>query len=304
MGVRSKGEAMSRDSKQQKTSDVKWYSPFDVVIIGIDTDDGPQHNLCDPISNNTPLVEWKIVHAMEHGIEDPCIAIRDGDKILIWKGRSRTRYAREACNRLGKRDAVLLPLIIKRGAHDADGVLGGRILENWLRRDLNIVDKAKEANQLIERKVMTEEEVCERLGIGLPRLKEMLKLLNLSGPVQDAIRRGPDNGGISASSAAPLVKFTVEIQNEKLAEILKSGAKPTINRVREATGKAEVQTPKVRLAKAADALQAIAGDLAMMISDNNPMMASLSVLAHAVTGKTWQELTTPVTECEAEAMTS
>lgn len=283
---------MSRDSKQQKTSDVKWYSPFDVKIIGIDTTDGPEHNLCDTISNATPITEAGIRHTMEHGIDEPCIALRDGDDLLIWRGRRRTRVAREACKRLEAegRAPILLPLIIKRGAHDAKGVLGARILENWLRRDLSIIDKAQEANLVISRGEMTEDEVCDHLGIKLPRLKEMLKLLNLAAPVKEAVA----SGALAASSAAPLAKLSVAEQKQKLTELLKDGAKPTINRVRAATGASEVQTPKVRLARAADALQAIAGDLALLIGDDHPMMASLSMLAHAVTGKTWQELTAPV----------
>lgn len=289
---------MSRDSKQQKTSDVKWYSPFDVKIIGIDTDDGPEHNLCDAISNATPITEAGIRYTMEHGIDEPCIALRDGDQLLIWRGRRRTRVAREACKRLEAegRAPILLPLIIKRGAHDAKGVLGARILENWLRRDLSIIDKAQEANLLIERGEMTEEDVCEHLGIKLPRLKEMLKLLNLSTPVKEAVA----SGALAASSAAPLTKLSVAEQKQKLAEILKDGAKPTIHRVRAATGASEVQTPKVRLTKAADALQAIAPDLASLIDDDHPMMASLSVLCHAVTGKTWQQLTAPVVADEPQ----
>ncbi len=269
------------------------FNPFDVVIIGLDTDDGPEHSLCDTISNNTPITEVGVKYAMEHGIDDPCIGIRDGDKVLIWRGRKKTRECREACTRLEAegRAPILLPVIIKRGTHDAAGVRSQRIMENWLRRDLSILDKAREANELIERGEATREEVAERLNVKLPRLKEILDLINLSKASMDAV----ESGRISPSAAAPLTRLSVEDQRTALIKILaESGTKkPTTNRVREATGKAPVQTPKVRLARASDALQAIAGDLTSVLSDDSPLWASLSALADAVCGKSWQELTSP-----------
>lgn len=192
----------------------KMYNPKDVVIIGFDTEDGTEHSLCDPISNNTPTGEVGVRYAMEHGIDDPCIAMRDGERVLIWKGRKRTRDCREANVRLEAEGKPLrmLPVIIKKGAYDAKGVRAERVMENWIRRNLSLLDKAHEANELLEHGEATKEELAERLGVKPARLKEILDLVNLSQPAKDAV----NSGRISPSAIQPLTKMSVDDQRKAL----------------------------------------------------------------------------------------
>jgi ParB/RepB/Spo0J family partition protein len=279
--------------KDVKNRTYSMYNPAKVVIVGFDTEDDDSHPLCDTISNNTATTEAGVKYAMEHGIDEPCIGMRDGDRVLIWRGRKRTRDLREANTRLEAEGKAikLLPVIIQKGAYDAPGTRAKRVMENWLRRDLSLLDKAHEANELLEHGEATKEELAERLGVKPARLKEILDLVNLSQPAKDAV----NTGRISPSAIQPLTKMSVDDQRKALIGLLaEGGKKPTASRVREATGKAEVQTPKVRMNKAAAILQALAGDLAAIVGEDNEIIGSLSQLSDAICGKTWGEMIAPV----------
>jgi hypothetical protein len=271
--------------------------PNDVIIVGLDTEDGPEHPLCDITSNNTPISEAGVLYAYQHGISDMCTAVRDGDKILIQKGRKRTRELREA-NLRRIRDGLdpwRLPVFMAKGAYDAPGMRRSRIMENWLRRNIDPVTKSREAQELIDHGEMTEEDLCIQLEIKKPQLKNILALQSLSAPVLAEIT----SGRLTPTAAAPLIKLSVADQKSKLAEILAPGAKkPTVRAVRAATsGKSDAPTPKMRLRRATEILQSIAADLAAILGDeDDDLIGSLSQLSDALCGKSWSEMTSPVVD--------
>lgn len=273
--------------------------PNDVIIIGLDTQDGPEHPLFDGPSNARDLTESGVAYAYEHGISDPVFLVRDGEKVLVLKGRKRTKELREAnAQRIAaKLPPHLLPTIIKPGSYEKEGMRRDRVVENWgLRNERTAIEKAQEAQELLDHNEMTEEQICDHLGIKKAQLKNHLALQQLGAKAAEAV----NSGRITPSAALPLTKLPVKEQNEKLEEILASappGKRPTLERVRKATGATEIQTPKVRLAKAADQLTAIAADLGTALAgipEDDPIWSALSAISHALTGQTWNQLLAPV----------
>lgn len=78
------------------------FDPADLVIAGIDTDDGPGHPLCKPLRNKRPLDEAFVQSIIDNGVITPVIIRKVDDRAFIVEGRQRTRGAREANRRLAE----------------------------------------------------------------------------------------------------------------------------------------------------------------------------------------------------------
>lgn len=246
---------MSRHAKSAGRADLPLFDPHkDVVIIGIDTEDGPEHHLCDVESNATPIQEHEVLFAMVHGVLQPVIGQRDGDKVIIVAGRGRVRKLRAANERLAKEGSEpwKLPVMIKRG--DDATMVALATAENLHRRDISPVWRAHQANLLLE-KGKSRDDVATVIGVMPKQLDNVLKLLQLSSKVSRAVT----GGAFSATAAAQLADLPKAEQDVKLDELLADGSvkptvKATINKVREGAGKEATETPKDRIAKAIAAM--------------------------------------------------
>lgn len=218
--------------------EVKMYDPNVVVIIGLDTNDGPSHPLFDGESNAAPLIEADVLFTYENGVLQPISCKRDGKRLLVVFGRGRTRQLREA-NKRRIADGLepwFLPVQIVMG--DAAKMLILKHGENSHRRELNPLARARDAYELLQQ--MPEAKAATTLGLGLQQFRSVIKLLDLAPAVAKAVSKGE----LSASAAAELTGLSEVEQTEKLAELtvsLPTGKKPTIRdvkaKVREANGK-------------------------------------------------------------------
>ena len=228
--------------------EVKMYDPNAVVIIGLDTNDGPSHTLFDGESNETPLVEADVQFTYEHGVIQPVSCKRDGKRLLVVFGRGRTRQLREANKRRAANGLTpwFLPVQIVLG--DAVKMLALKHGENSHRRDQNPLARARAAYDLAQQ--MPEEKAAVILGLGLAQFRNVIKLLDLAPAVAQAVTRGE----MSPSAAVKLTGLSEAEQTAKLAELSTGGAKPTIRdveaKVREANGKAPVESPAQRMKRA------------------------------------------------------
>jgi ParB-like chromosome segregation protein Spo0J len=238
---------MSKRADDAPRKEVKGYDPHDVIIIGLDTDDGPSHPLCDVASNDAPLIESDILFTYEHGIIQPVSAKRDGDRILIVFGRGRTRQLREANKRriANGQQPWMLPVQIVKG--DSIKMLALKVGENSHRREIDPMARARDAYDLAQQ--MPEEKAAVIMGLGLQQFRNVIKLLDLAPVAAKAVAKGQ----ISPTAAAELAVLSEEQQGAKLAELTANGHKPTVRdaqaKVREASGKEPIETPKMRLAK-------------------------------------------------------
>lgn len=237
------------------------FDPNDVVIVGHDKGyDVESHSellwACDVESNDTPLNEASVRFTMRHGIMQAPDGRRDGDKVIIVFGRGRTRLLREANKRLvaeGK-EPWLLPVKIVKG--DDLKMLELRYGENSHRRALDPYVRATDAQTMLD-KGKTKAEVADIMGVSAQQLGNILLLLELAPPVIKEVRRGT----FSQTAATGLAKLPRADQVTKMKEILGGTVKPTVgnvrNSVRESNGEAPIETPRVKLAKAAEILAAI-----------------------------------------------
>lgn len=231
--------------------DVGRYKPEDVTIIGIDTSD-TIHPLLDKESNATPVSEVDVKFTMRVGIIMPVGCKRDGDRLVVIYGRGRVRQLREANKRLtadGK-DPWPLPAQVWRG--DEAKLLALMHGENSHRRVINPMARAREALLLSEK--MLPDDAAVILGVSLSQFKNILALNDLAAPVIKEVVKGT----VSPTAAIQFVGMSEDDQATKLAELLSSGEKPTVERAarkaREASGKEEKLTPKGRLVMISAAL--------------------------------------------------
>jgi ParB-like chromosome segregation protein Spo0J len=242
---------MNKRADAAPRQEVKGYNPDDVIIIGIDTDDGPSHWGYDEESNKNPLLEADVQFTYEHGVIQNVLGRRDGKRIIIVAGRGRTRQLREA-NKRRVADGLppwFLPVKIVMG--DSRKMLVLKHGENSHRREQSPFVRAQQAYELSQQ--FPAEQAATIMGLGLPQFKSILKLLEV-GP---AVKKAVMTGELKPTAAIELAALSEVDQETQLASILSTaavtGEKPTTRdvkaKVREANGKAPLETPATRIKK-------------------------------------------------------
>jgi len=240
---------MNKRADNAPRQDIKMHDPNKVVIIGIDTDDGPTHPLYDEESNKTPILEASVQFTVDNGIIQNVLARRDGDKIVIVAGRGRTRLLREANARrvADGQTPWHLPVKIVKGDEKKMRIL--KHGENSHRRDQNPMARARHAYELSQ--LMPEAEAASTMGLGVPQFKSIIKLLDLSPEVV----KGVVSGAVKPTAALELVTLSEADQTARMAEIMASsnGKKVTARQVKaklhEANGQEPPETPSTRVKK-------------------------------------------------------
>ena len=231
--------------------EVKMYDPNEVVIIGVDTDDGHAHWGYDEDSNKTALLEADVLFTYENGIIQNVLGRRDGDKVVIVAGRGRTRQLREA-NKRRVADGLppwWLPVKIVQG--DSRKMLVLKHGENSHRRDQSPFVRAQQAYELSQQ--FPEDQAATIMGLGLYQFRDVLKLLDV-GP---AVKKAVQQGDLMPTAAIELAALSEVDQATQLASIMATAAvnghKPTTRdvkaKIREARGKAPLETPATRIKK-------------------------------------------------------
>lgn len=271
------------------------FDPDELTIIGRDTKDGPEHPLYDP-RGLRPFNENTVQTIMSDGVIQTISFRRDGDRTLVLAGRGRVIDAREANRRLRElgRPSVKVPGLPRSG--DAASLYRIARIENAHRTEDGPLELEGYARHMLEAYGMSVEDIAVTLNKPMSTIRAYLKLENCSAAVRKAVAAGP----LSATAAAKLAELPKAEQDEQLAELLKSGEKPSarrvIDRVRAKEGKDPVQTPSVRLAAASETLSQIAVELDEAVTvagASNELVASLSKLASLICGKTLAELIAP-----------
>jgi ParB family chromosome partitioning protein len=224
------------------------FDPFEIVIIGIDTKDGPEHPLYDVVSNEYPAEDdlAMIANVRTYGVLKPMLFERDGDRVVVVDGRTRVRWARCAVKlqEAAGEEMLKVPGIPKRG--DAAMLYGISRAANTHRPDDSPLQQARNAQRLIDMG-RSEAEVAIAFGVSWPTMRLWLSLLSLAPQVQTAI----DRGQLAMTAASALSKFSKADQVGKLKELTANGHKPTAreatNKAREASGKAPVESPAAKL---------------------------------------------------------
>lgn len=276
---------------------VIWLPPYKIKIIGIDTPhkSRAEHYLWDK-RIHIPLKEEDIQNIATYGVKQPVLVEKDGEDYLDVDGRGRVRRARVVWDRqaaagMPEEKRITVPCLPQRG-DEVKMALLSRVANSGRTVD-SAIDNAEFAQSLIDMG-SPEADVACAFGVKVSTLKEWLVLLGLSAKVKAAVTRGQ----ISASAAAGFAPLSKADQDAHLDELLASapaGVKPSAekvqNHVRNAQGKAPVNTPKVRVETATDLISKFAVDYPdPEKATKADLVALVEKLTKTITGKTMAKL--------------
>lgn len=150
---------------------------------------------------------------VEHGLIQPIVVRRQGERYQLVAGERRLRAAIKA-------GLPQVPVQIK----DVDDRQAAElaIVENLQRKDLNPLEKGASFQKYLERYQCTQEELAKRLSIDRSTVANLIRLLELPADVQTALRSGAITQG-HARALLPLagereqIEFCQRIQAEGLS---------------------------------------------------------------------------------------
>ena len=171
---------------------------IDVDLIDINTDQPRKDFDRERLEDLRDAIEL-------HGVVQPIIVRRVGDRYTIVAGERRFRASRMANLRT-------VPAII-RDFSDSE-VMEVALIENIQRENLNPIEVASAIDFLVKQHDLTHDEVARRIGKSRPAVTNSLRLLTLPNSVQDKLRSGKLQMGHARALAA--IKDDAEI--ERLAD--------------------------------------------------------------------------------------
>lgn len=131
----------------------------------------------------------------EHGIIQPLVLRRLGDKYEIIAGERRYKAAQLA-------GLTEVPAIISNIDDNKSAEIA--LVENVQRRNLNSLEEAKSYKKILDKEGLTQEELAKKIGVSQSTIANKLRLLNLTSEAQDALM----NDKISERHARSLLSVT------------------------------------------------------------------------------------------------
>jgi ParB family chromosome partitioning protein len=141
----------------------------------------------------------------EHGIVQPLVVTRAGDRYKLIAGERRFRAAQKA-------GLTSVPAVIKEIAQEGDA-LQIALIENIQREDLNPMEEALAYHQLHEDFGLTQEEIAQRVGKERSTVANFLRLIKLPEPVKKLLA----SGQLSMGHARALLAVESAKKQEQLA---------------------------------------------------------------------------------------
>ena len=142
----------------------------------------------------------------EHGIVQPLVVARAGDRFELIAGERRLRAAQKA-------GLQTVPVVIKEALHKGDE-LQLALIENIQREDLNPIEEANAYHQLHEEFGLTQEEISRRVGKERSTVANFLRLLKLP----DSVKQLLASGRLSMGHARALLALDSAKKQEHLAD--------------------------------------------------------------------------------------
>jgi len=194
------------------------------------------------------------------GLMQPILAREVAGGYEIIAGERRWRAAQLA-------GLAEIPVLVREVADDAVAAMA--LIENIQREDLNAIDEAHGLQRLIQEFGMTHDAVAQAVGKSRAAVSNLLRLLNLSRPVQDMLTAGL----IEMGHARALLPLHASAQRELAHEIETRGLS-----VREV----ERRVARLKEAPSAPAKHAVSRDILRL---EEALSDALGMTAHVQTNK-------------------
>jgi ParB family chromosome partitioning protein len=155
---------------------------------------------------NEASIEELARSVRQHGIVQPLVVTRSGDKYKLIAGERRFRAAQKA-------GLTTVPALIKEMMQEGDA-LQIALIENIQREDLNPIEEAMAYHQLHDGFQLTQEEISKRVGKERSTVANFLRLLKLPDPVKKLLA----SGQLSMGHARALLAIESPKKQEQLAD--------------------------------------------------------------------------------------
>jgi ParB family transcriptional regulator, chromosome partitioning protein len=155
---------------------------------------------------NEASIEELARSVREHGIVQPLVVTRAGDKYKLIAGERRFRAAQKA-------GLATVPVVVRDALKSGDA-LQLALIENIQREDLNPMEEANAYHQLHDEFGMTQEEIARRVGKERSTVANFLRLLKLPAAVKELLA----SGRLSMGHARALLAVESAKKQEALAE--------------------------------------------------------------------------------------
>lgn len=219
------GDDMAKQAIEGTRLNAFGLDPDDVVIVGLDDGEGPDHPLFDE-RVALPLDEALVRNIMVFGVIEPIVVRKNGTFVEVVDGRQRVRAAREANARLREQgsEPLNVPAIVRRGDN---GQIMGVMLSTFLRQDDTPIAKAQKVARYLDTG-KSEAEAALVYGVSTQTIRNWLALLELAPRVQAAVTAGQ----IGAAAALELRDLPHREQESKVEAIVANGAAASAGEMR------------------------------------------------------------------------
>lgn len=146
----------------------------------------------------------------EHGVLQPLVVVKEGDKYKIVAGERRFRASKMA-------GLEKVPVIIR--TLEAQERLEISIIENAQREDLNAIEMATAYAKLKSQFNLSEAEIAERVGKSKSAVVNTMRLLNLA----DNVKKAMVEHKLSEGVMRPLIGADEELVEKILPKIIEEG---------------------------------------------------------------------------------
>ncbi len=167
----------------------------------------------------------------QHGVVQPIIVRKNGERFTIIAGERRFRAARLA----GLNE---VPVLIRELSEQE--VLEVSLIENLQRENLNAMEEARAIRQLMDEHDLTQEDVAKRLGKSRPAIANSVRLLALPTEVQQLVYDGRLQAG-HCRVLASVPNETLMISLSKAAAAEGWSVRETEQKVKAALEKSELE---------------------------------------------------------------
>ncbi len=165
----------------QKVEQPEDSSPREIPVGMIDRNTQQPRRMFDESALNELAQSIKM-----HGVIQPVILVKNGDRYMIVSGERRWRATKLA-------GLKTIPAIIKRYSDEQIAEIA--LIENLQREDLNPIESALAIKELIEKYNLTQEEVSEKIGKSRSAVTNTLRLLSLRLEIITMIEKGELSAG-------------------------------------------------------------------------------------------------------------